>query len=236
MRPQCKVASAFLFVLAVVATPAEAVWALALYLICLVGLTALAGIGLRFVLRRLTVETPFLLFVVFLPFLGGGARIDVLGLSLSSEGLWGAWNIFAKATLGTWVTLLLASTTQVADLLRGLERLKVPRAITSVAGFMVRYGDVITGEMKRMRIARLSRGYDPSWIWQARAVASSAGTLFIRSFERGERVYLAMISRGFQGTLPAPPDEHGARYEWPVALALPGAAACVAAAAWASAF
>ena len=105
------------------------------------------------------------------------------GFNLSADGLLAAWNIIAKATIGLSVSVVLASTTQMADLLRGLDRLHVPRVITAIAGFMVRYLDVITGEMRRMKIARESRGYDPRWLWQVRALASSAGTLFIRSFE-----------------------------------------------------
>ena len=123
----------------------------------------------------------------------------MLGLSLSEPGLWAAWNIVAKGTLGVLAAIVLASTTPVADLLLGLERLRVPRVLTSIAGFMVRYLDVIAGEAARMRIARASRGYDPRWLWQARAIAASAGTLFVRSYERGERVHLAMCSRGYAG-------------------------------------
>ena len=73
----------------------------------------------------------------------------------------------------------------------------------AITSFMVRYGDVITDDLRRMRIARESRGYDPRWFWQARAVATSAGALFIRSYERGERVYVAMLSRGYDGAMPA---------------------------------
>ena len=100
-------------------------------------------------------------------------------------------------------TSVLAATTTVPELLRGLERLRVPKPIVAITGFMVRYGDVITDDMRRMKIARQSRGYDPRWLWQAEAVATSAGALFIRSYERGERVYLAMLSRGYDGALPA---------------------------------
>ena len=64
---------------------------------------------------------------------------------------------------------------------------------------MVRYGDVIGDELRRMRIARESRGAGGSRLGQARAVATSAGALFVRSYERGERVYLAMASRGYVG-------------------------------------
>jgi cobalt/nickel transport system permease protein len=120
----------------------------------------------------------------------------------------------------------------VPELLRGLERLRLPAALTSVAAFMVRYADVIVDEVRRMRIARISRGYDPRWIWQARAVAASAGTLFIRSYERGERVYLAMVSRGYSGAMPVLQDLAATRAQWLAALSVPAAAALVAATAW----
>ena len=67
---------------------------------------------------------------------------------------------------------------------------------------MIRYGDVITGELRRMRIARESRGAGAGRLGHARAVATSAGALFVRSYERGERVYLAMASRGYAGSMP----------------------------------
>ena len=213
--------------LVVVLTPPDAYWAFALYAMAVLFLARAAGLGLPTLFRRLAIELPFIAFALFLPFIGHGERVDVLGLSLSADGLLAAWNIVAKATIGLAVSVVLASTTQMADLLRGLDRLHVPRVITGIAGFMIRYSDVITGEARRMKVARESRGYKPRWLWQVRALASSAGTLFIRSFERGERVHLAMISRGYTGALPAL-SEHAARpQEWTLALALPAAAAIV---------
>ena len=185
-----------------------------------------------FILRRLVIEAPFIAFALFLPFIGGGRSVEVIGMSLSVDGLWAAWNILVKATLGLSTTLLLAATTPVADILRGLERLHVPRIICAIAGFMVRYLDVVTGEMRRMRIARESRAYDPRWLWQARAVAHGAGALFIRSFERGERVHLAMVSRGYVGSLPSMTSAAASTKSWWTALALPASASLVAALAW----
>jgi cobalt/nickel transport system permease protein len=230
--PQCKLAATVLFVLAVVATPREAFWAFGVYAVALIVLAGVAGLPLPTLARRLVIELPFLLFAVFLPLVGQGERVEVLGVSLAVEGLWAAWNIVAKGTLGVGTSVVLAATTPVPELLRGLERLRLPSAFTTVAGFMVRYLDVITDEVRRMRIARLSRGYDPRWIWQARAVAASAGTLFIRSYERGERVYLAMVSRGYAGSMPVLGDLAATRGQWLAALALPAAAALVAATAW----
>jgi cobalt/nickel transport system permease protein len=231
-RPQCKIAASLLFVLAVVATPREALWAYGLYALLLVGLARVGRVPLQFLARRLVIEVPFLLFAVLLPVVGQGERIEVLGLPLAREGLWAAWNILVKGTLGVAASVIVAATTPVPELLRGLERLRLPRAFTTVAGFMVRYADVIADDLRRMRVARLSRGYDPRWIWQARAVAATAGALFIRSYERGERVYLAMVSRGYAGSMPVLEDLAASRRQWLAALAAPAAAALVAAAAW----
>jgi cobalt/nickel transport system permease protein len=231
-RPQCKIAASLLFVLAVVATPREAFWAFGLYGLLLAGLATLARIPPAALARRLVLELPFLAFAVFLPVVGHGQRVEVLGVSLAVGGLWGAWNILVKGTLGVAASAIVAATTPVAELLGGLERLRLPRTLTVIAGFMVRYADVIADEVRRMRIARISRGHDPRWIWQARAVAASAGTLFIRSYERGERVYLAMVSRGYAGSMPVLQDLAATRAQWLTALAVPAAAALVAATAW----
>jgi cobalt/nickel transport system permease protein len=208
------------------------VWAYGLYALLLAGLARVAGVPLPLLARRLVIELPFLLFAVLLPVVGQGERVEVLGVPLAREGLWAAWNILVKGTLGVTASLLVAATTPVPELLRGLERLRLPRAFTTVAGFMVRYADVIADELRRMRVARLSRGYDPRWIWQARAVAATAGALFIRSYERGERVYLAMVSRGYAGSMPVLDELAASRRQWLAALTVPATAALVAAAAW----
>lgn len=233
MRPECKLVGAFGFVIAVVATPREQFWAYAVYVALVVAVARLSHLSLTTVARRLVIEAPFVAFAVFLPFIAEGERIDVGPLSLSADGLWGAWNILIKGTIGVAVSVVVASTTELPELLRGLERLRVPRAFTFIASFMVRYGDVVAGEMRRMKVARQSRGHDARWIWQARAVGHSAGALFIRSYERGERVYLAMLSRGYTGALPVlDAGGHAGPRQWALSLSMPMTAVVVASAAW----
>ncbi len=188
----------------------------------------MSEIPVSFFVKRLGVEIPFVLFAVFLPFLGGGPQVTVAGLELSREGLWGAWNILAKATLGTGASVMLVATTEVPDLLRGLERLRVPRVVTGIAGFMVRYIDVIAGEMSRMRTAMAARGYAPRWIGQVRALATAGGALFIRSFERGERVHQAMLARGYDGRMPDLWRQPTSSFQWMTALSVPTCAWLIA--------
>lgn len=232
LAPECKLAAQLLFVFVVVATPREAIWAFVAYTAILAVVIRLAELPYRFVLKRLAIEIPFVAFALLLPFISQGERIDVLGVSVSSEGLWGAWNILVKGTLGVAASIVVASTTTLAEMLKGFDRLHLPKAFTSIASFMVRYMDVIADDMKRMRVARLSRGYDPRWIWQAKAVGASAGALFIRSYERGERVYLAMLSRGFTGDMPSYGMVSATRTMWLAAMTVPAVALLVCVTAW----
>ncbi|MEZ5257600.1 MAG: cobalt ECF transporter T component CbiQ [Ilumatobacteraceae bacterium] len=209
-----------------------AFWAFAIHAAVALTVASLAGLPPHRLARRLVVELPFVAFAVLLPIVGRGERTSVLGVSLSVAGLWAAWNILAKAPLGVVASVVLASTTPVPRLLRGLERLRVPSLFVAICGFMVRYADVLTNELHRMRIARISRGDDPRWIWQARAVAGTAGALFVRSYERGERVHLAMLSRGFDGRLPEVDDRRATRRDWTLGVAPGIVAALIATGAW----
>jgi cobalt/nickel transport system permease protein len=214
LAPEVKVAAAVAFVFGVAVTPRQALWAFAVDAVMLLVVVALSGIGPRFVLTRLLVILPFIAFAFFIPFVGSGEQVEVLGVAVSREGLWGMWNVVAKATIGATVSILLAATTEVPRLLTGMGRLRVPATLTAIASFMVRYLELLAGELRRMRIAMASRGYDPRWLWQARPVATSAGALFIRSYERGERVHAAMLARGYTGTMPEIDERRATTGEW----------------------
>jgi cobalt/nickel transport system permease protein len=232
LPPECKLLGVFTFVLVVVATPREQMWAFGLFALALVVVARLGRVPLLLLVRRLVIEVPFVLFAVLLPFVARGERIEVLGLSLSQSGLWAAFNILAKATLGATATILLATTTDVRGLLRGLERLRLPRSFVAILSFMVRYADVIAGEMQRMKVARASRAYEPRNLLQAKAIAASAGSLFLRAYERGERVYLAMVSRGWTGSMPVLDERRATSRQWAAAAALPAVALVVSLSAW----
>jgi cobalt/nickel transport system permease protein len=232
LPPQCKLVAVLVFVLVVVATPRDQFWAFAVYALALCAVAAVAHVPAGVVVRRMTVELPFVAFALLLPFVASGERVDVLGLSLSAHGLLGAWNVLAKGTIGVVASILLAATTEPRTLLLGLERLNMPALIVQIMSFMFRYAEVITGEMHRMRIARESRGFQARDLRQLRAVAQSAGALFIRSYERGERVHLAMLSRGYAGSMPVVVDVRAGAAQWGAAGLLPLVALVVAVTAW----
>jgi cobalt/nickel transport system permease protein len=111
--------------------------------------------------------------------------------------------ILAKATLAVLATGVLAWTTPAPEILRGAERLGAPKTLVAIAGFALRYLQVLLDELRRMRLARAQRGDDPRWLWQARDTGRTIGALVVRTFERGERVHTAMLARGYDGRMPA---------------------------------
>ncbi|MEU7602549.1 cobalt ECF transporter T component CbiQ [Streptomyces sp. NPDC040724] len=232
LPPHCKLAATFAFVVVVVSTPREAVWAFGLYAVLIAAAAAVARIPAGFLLRRLLIEVPFVAFAVLMPFVAEGERVEVLGMSLSVSGLWGAWNVLAKGTLGVAASVLLASTTELRALLLGLQRLKLPPLLVQIASFMIRYGDVIGDELRRMSIARRSRGFEARGIRHWGVLAKTAGALFIRSYERGERVYLAMVSRGYAGSMPVIDEVVATRTQWAYAAVLPVTALAVCLMGW----
>ncbi len=228
-----KIVAVVAFALVVVSTPVRAAWAPAAYagyLLLVLAAAAAAGVGPRRLVRGLAVEIPFVGFAVLLPFLSGGPRVDVLGLTLSADGLAVGGGILAKATVAVLAATVLSATTGPRELLRGLERLHLPQLLVQILTFMIRYADVVTGELRRMRIARESRGFRGRHLGALRVLGPSAGALFVRSFERGERVHLAMLARGYTGRLPETARLEVPATQWAVALALPVAAAAVLAA------
>jgi cobalt/nickel transport system permease protein len=187
---QVKIVAALLTVLCVVATPREEFWAFGLYLVLIVTVGRVARVPASHFAKRAFIEIPFVLVAVLMPVLGGAA------------GALAGWNILAKGTLGVLTSLTLAATTTPRDLIVGMQRLRTPAALTTIATLMLRYLEVIAAEARRMRVARISRGHDPRFLWQVGATARGIGALFIRSYERGERVHLAMLSRGWTGAMP----------------------------------
>jgi cobalt/nickel transport system permease protein len=192
------------FMLVVVATPRGWFPVFGVYLLVLVAVVALSRVPFGYLARRMLIETPFVLFAVLVPFIAEGPRVEVLGLTVSEPGLLAAWGLLAKGSLGVLASLTLAATTDPQDVLVGLRRLRMPDLLVQIMGFMLRYLDVVTGELGRMTTAMRSRGCDPRSPRHWPVLARSLGAVFIRSYERGERVHLAMLARGYDGTLPAP--------------------------------
>jgi cobalt/nickel transport system permease protein len=189
------------FMLVVVATPREWYPAFAGFLVVLLGVIAVSRVPFGYLGKRMVIEVPFLVFAALMPFVATGPQVEVLGLTVSEAGLLAAWGLVAKGSLGVLASLTLAATTEPADVLAGLQRLRMPSLIVQIMGFMIRYLDVVTADLSRMLTAMRSRGVNPRSPRHWPALARTLGALFVRSYERGERVHLAMLSRGYDGTM-----------------------------------
>lgn len=223
---QPKIVALALVVVAIVLTPAGSWGVLAGQGLLVVGAARASRLPAGLVARRLLVEAPFVVFALLMPLVAQGPRIDVGPLSLSRAGLVGGATLLVKATLGVLAAIVLAATTPPRDLLAGLERLRLPAALVAILTFMARYLAVTGDELRRLRMARQARG-GAGGARGLVAVAGGVGVLFVRTFERGERVQHAMLARGYDGRMPMLAGATARPVQWALALALPAAAALV---------
>jgi cobalt/nickel transport system permease protein len=181
----------------------------------------IAQLPLITVAKRSLIEIPFIFFALLMPFFGSGEKFQLAGLEVYREGLLAGASIVTKGTIGILVAINLSATTTAREILRGLEILKLPTPMVQIASFMLRYVNVVNDEMQRMSVARQSRGFEATGVKHWPVLATAAGALFIRSYERGERVHLAMLARGFNGELPKDIKITNDRKYWIFALVIP---------------
>ena len=163
LDPRTKTLAVLAFVLVVMATPPTAWPAFALGTILMAGLILLARLPPLYVLKRSAVVVPFVLMIAFsVPFFEGGQvagsyNVGWWQVSVTYEGLLVLWNVVVKSWLSALSLILLSATTPFPCLLKGLERLGVPRVMVMILSFMYRYIFVLVDEAMRMGRARESR-------------------------------------------------------------------------------
>jgi cobalt/nickel transport system permease protein len=163
-----------------------------------------ARVSPREIWRRARFILPLvLLAAILLPFVRKGGQAYELGpLTVHEGGLEVFGAVALKATIGTVSAVLLGATTTFPSVLRGLETMRVPRLLVLIAAFMYRYLFVIVEEAGRMRAALAARAYRPRTALHAGAIGRVATAMFLRTYARGERVYHAMLARGYTGGMP----------------------------------
>ncbi len=204
LAPKTRILCVLLLVLAIVLTPTGHWRTWGVYGVATLGLILLSRVTLPVLLQRLVVESAFV-GVVLLGTLfreegevlwqWGWLKITTLGLT-----------ILASVTLKTFLCLVLLNiltlTTSIPALLQGLVELRMPPLLVAILASMCRYLGVLVDEFRSMRRAALSRNLLSNRQWQRLVVGHMFGSLFIRTFDRGERVYQAMLARGYSGSLP----------------------------------
>ncbi len=136
-----------------------------------------------------------------------GQRLLVLGpfLGLLAVGvLWQPdWplrvvNLCGKAILSLWIMSLLIHVVAVDEFVAGLRRLHLPRIWVELLAFLLRYFTVLSEEWQRMQLARQARTFRRRKRMEFRILTNALGLLFIRAYERAERLHRAMLARGYK--------------------------------------
>lgn len=171
-------------------------------LACGLLLLALSGLHLPPVLKRLLLVNGFVAFLwLFLPFGTPGEPVRSLGpLAATREGLTLALLVTLKANAILLAFMALASAMGVPAVSRALSGLGLPRNLAQLVAFSYRYLFVLGEEYRRLRTAAAVRGFRPRTdLHTYRTYAHLLGMVLVRSLDRSERVYQAMLCRGFDG-------------------------------------
>jgi cobalt/nickel transport system permease protein len=207
-----KVVVTVLFILSNVLLPDGAWLAFALAWGLVLLTSALAGLGLGYALKRSFVALPFAMAAITVVFNLPGQpllawKIGRWQLVATDAGLVRFASIVVRTWLSVQMAILLTATTRFPDLLHALHHLRVPQLMVAIISFMYRYLFVLTDEAMRLMRAREARSARPksgargsrSIVWRARVSGNMVGQLFLRSYERSDRVYNAMLARGYRG-------------------------------------
>lgn len=210
LDPRAKLVMILCMIVGIVLTPPNA-WIAYPLLWTVIGILAMIGeIGAWRVGRLAGLALPFALAAVTLLFTTPGNPIaQFAGVTITDSGLARFLAILIKSWLSMQAALLLAFTTDFNDLLWALESLKLPATLITIVGLMYRYLFTLKDEAQRLIQARAARSgaidgvkSGGSLLWRARITGGMVGNLFLRSYERSERVYAAMLARGYHGHLP----------------------------------
>lgn len=173
----------------------------------------ISKLGIGFTLKRSIIALPFALIAITVLFSIPGEPLATFyflssQFTVTDNGLLRFVSILIRSWLSIQMAILLVAVTRFPDLIHALEHLKVPAILTTIIAFLYRYLFVMTDEVFRLLRARESRSGGVAGrrlgggvVWRAKVAGNLAGQLFLRSFERSDRIYNAMLSRGYAGRL-----------------------------------
>jgi cobalt/nickel transport system permease protein len=239
LDPRVKVVVTVLFIISNVLLPDGAWLAFAFSWLFVLIVSRMAHLGIKFILTRSLVALPFALAAITAVFSIPGNPVFALQIGpwmliATDAGLMRFISIMLRSWVSVQMAIILTASTQFPDLIHALRHLKVPDILVSTVSFMYRYLFVLSDETLRLlrareaRSARITAGSKSggSIIWRAKIAGNMAGQLFLRSYERSERVYNAMLARGYYGTLLTLNPHEMTRVDWgwgALALVLIGA-------------
>ncbi len=200
--PRAKVLATLVFIITVVSFDRYALSPLLPFLTFPVVIALLAFIPFGLIVRRFAVALPFILFIgIFNPLLDRAVMVELGGVSVS-----GGWVSFAsillRGLLCFTAAIVLVGTTPVPRIAEALRALHFPRALVVQLLLLYRYLFVLTDEAGRMRRAQVLRAGTSRT--SLRDAAGMLSVLLLRTVDRSEGIWRAMLARGFEGELQTP--------------------------------
>jgi cobalt/nickel transport system permease protein len=201
LDPRAKLIATMLFLFTVISFSKYEIFALLPFFLYPVLLMTIGEIPFLFIFKKVVLVSPFAIFIgIFNPLLDSGQVFILQGLTISAGWL-SFFSIMVKFTLTVSTALLLVATTSFPGVCHAFRRLGIPSLFVSQLLFLYRYIFVLMEETMRIVRARNMRSYGRRGTG-SRIFVRIIGILFLRTVERAERVYFAMLSRGFQGDMP----------------------------------
>ncbi len=213
LDPRVKVVVTIVFIVSNALLPDGAWMAFVLAWLFLLLANVLSQLGIAYTFKRSLIALPFALIAVTILFSMPGEPIASFNLlmwnfTITDAGLLRFVSILIRSWLSVQMAILLVATTRFPDLIHAFEHLRVPAILTTIIAFLYRYLFVLTDEVIRLLRARESRSAASAGkrsgggvLWRAKVAGNMAGQLFLRSYERSDRIYNAMLSRGYTGHL-----------------------------------
>jgi len=189
LDPRAKVIAIIFFV--VIVALLTDIFPLIISFILVISLLIISKIPIKHLVKRYALTLPFAFFASLSMFFYSGQMI--------------ALAMFLRISTCVLLLILLSSSTPFFDLLKAAHRLKVPKLILTLLMFLYRYIFVLTEEYQRMRIARKARAFKGGKHLFDRkgmhALSNTAGMVLVRAYQRGVRIYDALLSRGYDGEI-----------------------------------
>ena len=226
LDPRVKVLVTIAFIVSNALLPDGAWIAFSLALLFVFAANYYSGLGIMFSLRRSFIALPFALaaITVFFSIPGRPAaslHFLIWDLTITDAGLLRFVSIVIRSWLSVQMAILLVAVTEFPKIVHALRHLRVPAVLTVIISFLYRYLFVLADEVMRLLRARQARSAHEagrsgggSLVWRARVAGNMAGQLFLRSYERSDRVYNAMLSRGYKGELMTIHPHHFHASDW----------------------
>ncbi len=212
MNARVKLVFTLVFIFCINLTPSGSWPSYVLFFTMLIVELILSGISVKKVLLRSLISLPFVLSAIPLLFIGHDPRtplfsIGTLSVSISEPGLIRFFTIVIKSWISILAAILLTSTTKFDEILSAFRQVGIPKLFVAIISLMWRYLALMVGDAQSLMRARDSRSGTSrmnsktggTLAWRASVTGKMAGNLLLRSIERSDRVYAAMLSRGYNG-------------------------------------